>query len=43
MQIEISDTAYMRSLRTHLQLEGCPSEPRTHEVVEVRVKANTLS
>lgn len=37
MQIEISDPAYRSSLRTHLQLEGCPSEPRTHEVVEVRV------
>jgi hypothetical protein len=37
MQIEISDPAYMGSLRAHLQQEGCPSEPRTHEVVEVRV------
>jgi hypothetical protein len=37
MQIEISDPAYMDSLRTHLQQEGCPNEARTHEVVEVRV------
>jgi hypothetical protein len=37
MQIEISDPAYMESLRAHLQREGCPSEPRTDEVVEVRV------
>ena len=37
MQIEISDPAYMSSLRAHLQREGCPSEPRTDEVVEVLV------
>jgi hypothetical protein len=37
MQIEISDPAYMDSLRVHLQHEGCPSEPRSDEVVEVRV------
>ena len=37
MQIEISDPAYMASLRAHLQREGCPSEPQTDEVVEVRV------
>jgi hypothetical protein len=37
MQIEISDPAYMDSLRSHLQLEGCPSEPRSPEVFEVRV------
>ncbi len=37
MQIEISDPAFMSSLRAHLQQEGCPSEPRSHEVFEVRV------
>jgi hypothetical protein len=37
MQIEISDPAFMDSLRAYLQREGCPSEPRSHEVVEVRV------
>ena len=37
MQIEISDPAYLDSLRSHLQQEGCPSEARTHEVLEVRV------
>ncbi len=37
MQIEISDPAYMDSLRAHLQQEGCPSERRTEEVVEVVV------
>ena len=37
MQIEISDPAYMDSLRTFLQQEGCPSERRTDEVVEVVV------
>ena len=37
MQIEISDPAYMDSLRAHLQQEGCPSERRTDEVVEVVV------
>ncbi len=37
MQIEISDPAYMESLRAHLQLEGCPSERRTDEIFEVRV------
>ena len=37
MEIEISDPAYMGSLRAHLQERGCPSEPRSDEVVEVRV------
>ncbi len=37
MQIELSDPAYMESLRAHLQEHGCPSEPRGDEVVEVRV------
>jgi hypothetical protein len=37
MQIEISDPAYMGSLRAHLQERGCPSEPRGAEIVEVRV------
>ncbi|HXV33440.1 MAG TPA: hypothetical protein VD769_05465 [Gaiellaceae bacterium] len=37
MQIEISDPAFMDSLRSHLQQEGCPSEPRSAEVFEVRV------
>ena len=37
MQIEISDPAYMDSLRAHLQQEGCPSELRSEEVVEVVV------
>jgi len=37
MQIEISDPAYLPSLRAFLQEHGCPSEPRTAEVVEVRV------
>jgi hypothetical protein len=37
MQIEISDPAYMGSLRAHLQAQGCPSEPRGAEIVEVRV------
>jgi hypothetical protein len=37
MQIEISDPAYMDSLRAHLQRAGCPSERRSEEVVEVLV------
>jgi hypothetical protein len=37
MQIEISDPAYMDSLRAHLREQGCPSEPRGAEIVEVRV------
>lgn len=37
MQIEISDPAYMDSLRAYLQHAGCPSERRTDEIVEVRV------
>lgn len=37
MQIEISDPAYMESLRAFLQQEGCPSELRSGEVVEVVV------
>jgi hypothetical protein len=37
MQIEISDPAYMDSLREYLQHEGCPSERRSEEVVEVLV------
>jgi hypothetical protein len=37
MQIEISDPAYMDSLRAHLQQQGCPSELRGVEIVEVRV------
>jgi len=37
MQIEISDPACMASLRAYLQEQGCPSEPRSDEVVEVRV------
>jgi len=37
VQIEISDPAYMDSLRTHLQEQGCPSELRSDEVVEVVV------
>ena len=37
MQIEISDPAYMDSLRAFLQQAGCPSERRTDEVVEVVV------
>ena len=37
MQIEISDPAYMDSLRAYLQQAGCPSERRTDEIVEVLV------
>jgi hypothetical protein len=37
MQIEISDPAYMGSLRSHLQEAGCPSELRSNEIVEVVV------
>jgi hypothetical protein len=37
MQIEISDPAYLASLRDHLQQHGCPTEPQGPEVVEVRV------
>jgi len=37
MRIEISDPAYMDSLRAYLQQAGCPSERRTDEIVEVLV------
>ena len=37
MDIEISDPNLVESLRAHLQQEGCPSERRSEEVVEVRV------
>ena len=37
MQIELSDPDLVESLRRHLQQEGCPSERRSAEVVEVRV------
>ena len=37
MQIEISDPAYIDSLRAFLQQAGCPSERWTDEVVEVVV------
>jgi hypothetical protein len=37
MYIEISDRDLVDSLRSHLQQEGCPSERRSDEVVEVRV------
>jgi hypothetical protein len=37
MRIEISDPELVESLRAHLQQEGCPSERRSEEVVEVRV------
>jgi hypothetical protein len=37
MQIEISDPAFVHSLRTYLQSQGCPSEPRGADVVEVVV------
>jgi hypothetical protein len=37
MEIEISDPAYMGSLRAYLQEQGCPSEARGPEIVEVRV------
>jgi hypothetical protein len=41
MQIEISDPAFMDSLRTYLQRSGCPSERRSEEVVEVLVLRTT--
>ena len=37
MQLEISDPAFVQSLRTYLQSQGCPSEPRSADVVEVVV------
>jgi hypothetical protein len=37
MHIEISDPDLVESLRAHLRQEGCPSERRSEEVVEVRV------
>jgi hypothetical protein len=37
MEIEITDPAYMESFRAYLQRQGCPSELRSNEVVEVRV------
>jgi hypothetical protein len=37
MPIEISDSAQLGSLRDFLQREGCPSEPRGAELLEVRV------
>jgi hypothetical protein len=37
MQIEVSDPAFVQSLRTYLQSQGCPSEPRSADVVEVVV------
>jgi hypothetical protein len=37
MHIEISDPDLVESLRAHLQQQGCPSERRSDEVVEVRV------
>jgi hypothetical protein len=37
MQIEVSDPAYVQSLRAYLQSQGCPSEPRSADVVEVVV------
>ena len=37
MQIEVSDPAFVQSLRAYLQSQGCPSEPRSADVVEVRV------
>jgi hypothetical protein len=37
VQIEISDPAYLDALRAHLQQEGCPSERRSDEVIEVVV------
>jgi hypothetical protein len=37
MQIELSDPDLVDSLRSHLRQEGCPSERRSDEVVEVRV------
>jgi hypothetical protein len=35
VRIEISDPAYVEALRAHLQQEGCPSERRSDEVIEV--------
>ena len=37
MQIEVSDPAFVQSLRAYLQSQGCPSESRSADVVEVRV------
>ena len=37
MQIEVSDPAFVQSLRAYLQSHGCPSEPQSADVVEVRV------
>jgi hypothetical protein len=37
MHVEISDPAYVDSLRAYLQHEGCPSERRSDDVVEVLV------
>ncbi len=37
MQIEVSDPAFVQSLRAYLQSQGCPSEPRSADVVEVVV------
>lgn len=37
MQIEVSDPAFVQSLRAYLQSQGCPSEPQTADIVEVRV------
>jgi hypothetical protein len=37
MQIEVSDPAFVQSLRAYLQSRGCPSEPRSTDVVEVVV------
>ena len=37
MQIEVSDPALVQSLRGYLQSQGCPSEPQSADVVEVRV------
>jgi hypothetical protein len=37
MQIEVSDPAFVQSLRAYLQSQGCPSEPQSADVVEVRV------
>jgi len=36
MQIEVSDPAFVQSLRAYLQSQGCPSEPQGADVVEVR-------
>jgi hypothetical protein len=37
MQIEVSDPAFVQSLRAYLQSQGCPSEPRGADVVEIVV------